>query len=97
MFALSASFGATPTVLLNSGVKMPVVIYGTGGAHTQDNVTGTAIATGLALSAAVGFAGIDGANHYHNQIGVRGARRKALGIAHLLRRHGRHLERIFWC
>lgn len=64
---------STPTVSLNNGIKMPVVIYGTGGAHTQDNVSGTVIATGLALSTAVGFAGIDGANHYHNQIGVRDA------------------------
>ena len=58
-------------VVLNNGVRMPSVIYGSGGAHTQDNVTGTAIAVALALSAAVGFQGVDGANHYHNQIGVR--------------------------
>ena len=63
----------TPTVTLNNGVQMPAVIYGTGGAHTQDNVSGTVTATGLALSAGIGFAGIDGANHYHNQIGVRDA------------------------
>ena len=58
-------------VVLNNGVRMPSVIYGAGGAHTQDNVTGTTIAVALALSASVGFQGVDGANHYHNQIGVR--------------------------
>ena len=31
-------------VVLNNGVRMPTIIYGSGGAHTQDNVTGTAIA-----------------------------------------------------
>ena len=46
-------------VVLNNGVRMPSVIYGSGGAHTQDNVTGTAIAVALALSASVGFQGVD--------------------------------------
>ena len=46
-------------VVLNNGVRMPTVIYGAGGAHTQDNVTGTAIAVALALSASVGFQGVD--------------------------------------
>ena len=50
-------------VVLNNGVRMPSVIYGAGGAHTQDNVTGTTIAVALALSASVGFQGVDGANH----------------------------------
>ena len=59
------------TIKLNNGVTMPTVIYGAGGAHTQDNVTGTAIAVAMAVSPDVGFAGIDSANHYHNQIGVR--------------------------
>ena len=74
------------SVLLNNGVEMPRVIYGAGGAHTQDNVTGTRIALALALSSAVGFPGLDTANHYHNQIGVRdgiaesGTARKSLWV-----------------
>jgi 2,5-diketo-D-gluconate reductase A len=59
------------TIRLNNGIEMPRVIYGAGGAHTQDNVTGTTVALALALSSAVGFTGVDTANHYHNQVGVR--------------------------
>ena len=68
---LHAVAAVTPTVRLNNGVDMPVLIYGSGGAHTQDNVTGTRVAVSLAVSSQIGFAGIDMANHYHNQIGVR--------------------------
>jgi diketogulonate reductase-like aldo/keto reductase len=46
------------------------MLYGTGGAHTQENVTATIAAVALAVSKDVGFPGIDGANHYHNQDGV---------------------------
>ena len=58
-------------VVLNNGVRMPSVIYGAGGAHTQDNVTGTTIAVALALSASVGFQGVDGANRSSAQAVLR--------------------------
>ena len=67
----SSGVSSTRTITLNNGIEMPIVLYGSGGAHTQDNVTATAIAVALALSPLIGFLGVDGANHYHNQIGVR--------------------------
>jgi len=62
---------ATPrTVRLSNGLSMPTIIYGSGGAVTQDNVSASATAVALAVSSAVGFPGIDCANNYHNQVGV---------------------------
>jgi|EP00037_Helgoeca_nana_P023255 2,5-diketo-D-gluconate reductase A len=56
-----------PTVKLNNGVKMPMMLWGSGG-ETQENATSTAPAVRDALI--TGFPGIDAANHYHNQVGV---------------------------
>ena len=56
------------TVLLNNGVRMPSMLWGSGGA-TQENATSTAPAVADALRA--GFPGLDCANHYHNQRGGR--------------------------
>ena len=56
------------TVLLNNGVRMPTMLWGSGGA-TQENATSTAPAVADALRA--GFPGLDCANHYHNQRGGR--------------------------
>ena len=67
----AAASSSTAYVKLNNGVMMPALIYGSGGAHTQDNVTGTTIAIAKAVSSSIGFKGVDMANHYHNQIGVR--------------------------
>lgn len=58
-----ASMNVQPYVKLNNGLFMPTILYGSGGAHTQDNVTGTAIAVAQAVSSAIGFQGIDMANH----------------------------------
>ena len=56
-----------PTVRLNNGVDMPMMLWGSGGS-TQENATSTAPAVRDALIA--GFPGIDCANHYHNQVCV---------------------------
>ena len=56
-----------PSVTLNNGVKLPLLLWGSGG-PTQENSTSTAPAVRDALRA--GFQGIDTANHYHNQLGV---------------------------
>ena len=69
--AADAASSSTEYVKLNNGVMMPALIYGSGGSHTQDNVTGTTIAIAKAVSSSIGFKGVDMANHYHNQIGVR--------------------------
>eukprot|EP00040_Diaphanoeca_grandis_P034868 m.217771 g.217771 ORF g.217771 m.217771 type:complete len:347 (-) comp33245_c0_seq3:2171-3211(-) len=66
-----------PTVTLNTGQKMPVMLWGSGG-DTQENSTSTAPAVTLALKS--GFPGLDCANHYHNQKGVA-AGIKASGIS----------------
>ena len=58
------------TITLNNGVEMPTILYGSGGAVTQDNVSATATAVAIAVSSAVGFPGLDCANNYHNQVGV---------------------------
>jgi diketogulonate reductase-like aldo/keto reductase len=63
----SVSFAAEEFVTLNNGVKMPTMLWGSGGS-TQENSTSTAPAVRDALDQ--GFPGIDCANHYHNQIGV---------------------------
>eukprot|EP00462_Mataza_sp_D1_P011788 CAMPEP_0175155198 /NCGR_PEP_ID=MMETSP0087-20121206/20831_1 /TAXON_ID=136419 /ORGANISM="Unknown Unknown, Strain D1" /LENGTH=339 /DNA_ID=CAMNT_0016442305 /DNA_START=50 /DNA_END=1069 /DNA_ORIENTATION=+ len=64
---LAVGFPNIPSVQLNNGVMMPVMLWGSGG-PTQENSTSTATAVATALS--VGFPGIDTANHYHNQDGV---------------------------
>lgn len=61
-----------PTVQLRNGVKMPLILLGTG-ASTWSNNTSTEQSVSDGLIA--GFPGIDGANHYANQVGV------AAGIA----------------
>jgi diketogulonate reductase-like aldo/keto reductase len=66
LWMCAAAF-ASPTVLLNNGVLMPIILWGSGGS-TQENSTATASAVRDALQA--GFPGIDCANHYHNQDGV---------------------------
>jgi len=71
----------TPSVRLNNGVEMPVMLWGSGGA-TQENSTSTRKAVSDALN--TGFPGLDCANHYHNQRGV------ALGI------HDSGLRRKIW-
>lgn len=65
----TAASPRVPTVALPNGVKLPMVLWGSGGS-TQENATSTADAVAVAVSAAVGFPGIDCANHYHNQAGV---------------------------
>lgn len=70
--AQASPLPVVPTVLLNNGLEMPVMLWGSGG-PTSDNSTSTASAVTTALE--VGFTGIDTANHYHNQKGV------AAGIA----------------
>ena len=57
-----------PTIMLNNGIAMPTFLWGSGG-PTQENSTSTAPAVLDAIVA--GFPGIDSANHYHNQDGVR--------------------------
>ena len=68
MLATSLSLGLVGRdVVLNNGVRMPTVIYGAAR-------TGTACrAQPRCRARAVGFGelGVDGANRYHNQIGVR--------------------------
>ena len=65
----SAYAGKTPSVVLNNGIKMPQIVYGTGG-PTQENQSSTEAAVAVAVSRQVGFQGLDCANHYHNQEGV---------------------------
>lgn len=68
---LAAAMAVVPkTVTLNNGLRMPAIIYGSGGAVTQANVSATATAVALAVSSSVGFPGIDCASNYHNQVGV---------------------------
>jgi hypothetical protein len=64
LLVVSTTAASTPSMVkLNNGVEMPIVIYGAGGAYTQDNVTGTVVQLKMALSPEVGFAGVDTANH----------------------------------
>ena len=58
-----------PSVSLGSGVRLPMALWGSGGA-TQENATSTEAAVAVAVSGGVGFPGVDCANHYHNQDGV---------------------------
>lgn len=67
LLSATASVPGVPTILLNNGVDMPQMLWGSGG-PTQENSTSTAVALELALK--VGFTGVDTANHYHNQDGV---------------------------
>jgi 2,5-diketo-D-gluconate reductase A len=62
-FLVTGASTVGPYVKLNNGLLMPSILYGSGGAGTQDNVTGTAIAVAQAVSSAIGFKGVDMANH----------------------------------
>ena len=66
-FANDKIYESSEFFVLNNGVKMPAMLWGSGGS-TQENSTSTAPAVRDALTH--GFPGIDCANHYHNQIGV---------------------------
>jgi 2,5-diketo-D-gluconate reductase A len=75
----------TPVVVLNNGLSMPQIVYGTGG-PTQENQTSTEAAVAVAVSPQVAYQGLDCANHYHNQEGVArgiaksGTKREALWL-----------------
>lgn len=90
------------TVRLNNGVHMPLVLWGSGG-PTQENQTSTEIAVKLAVSAAVGFPGVDCANHYHNQAGVArgiassGTPRSALWLTTKVEPCGHSKVHVFNC
>jgi diketogulonate reductase-like aldo/keto reductase len=64
-FLLPAFLVAFQTVKLPNGVDMPVILLGTG-ASTWSNNTSTEQSVSDGLVA--GFPGIDGANHYSNQV-----------------------------
>lgn len=74
-----ASPPVTPTITLSNGIAMPMLMLGTPSCRKGDaecvNGTVDAITVGLPL----GFAGIDTANHYNNQVGVgEGIRRSGV-------------------
>lgn len=65
---VSQIFAEVPTVTLNNGVEMPMMMYGTGNGADWANNTATEMHLRLALQ--VGFAGVDTARDYENQVGV---------------------------
>lgn len=65
---LSAAVATVPTVTLNNGVEMPMMLLGTGEEHTNLNSTETEIRVRLAMQ--VGWTGVDTAHAYWNGFGV---------------------------
>eukprot|EP00040_Diaphanoeca_grandis_P017717 m.92884 g.92884 ORF g.92884 m.92884 type:complete len:328 (-) comp26579_c0_seq2:84-1067(-) len=58
-----------PSIKLANGVEMPLLVFGTPSCKLGDSACVDETQAAVAEALKVGFAGIDTANHYHNQAG----------------------------